>query len=161
MVKKYYKEKSLYFSDLKFGNYYIAKLINIVMKNGNKDTARNIVYEAIDIVQSQLQKDGNSKDVSAIIKEVIDLASPLVEVRKKRIGGQTYQIPVEVNSERQVSLALRWIAQIARKKSGKPMSQRLAKELIDILNNTGDVVGMKDNLYKTAAANKSYAHFAF
>jgi small subunit ribosomal protein S7 len=156
MVKRYYKDKSLYFSDIKFGNYYVAKLINLVMWDGNKDTARAIVYEALDKVQSD-----SGKDVSTVMRDVIDAASPLVEVRKRRVGGQTYQIPVEINSDRQVSLALRWIVRTSRKKKGKPMAERLAKELNDILSNTGDVIKMKEELYKVAVANKSYAHFAF
>lgn len=151
--KKAPKRKIL--PDPKFGNVYIAKLINYIMKDGKKTIAQRIVYDALDLISEKTKQDPI---------EIFDLAiknvMPSLEVKSKRVGGANYQIPMPVRGERRYMLTYRWIIAAARSKKGKPMSVKLAEELISASNNEGDAIKKKTDVQKMAEANRAFAHFA-
>ena len=140
--------------DLKFNNLLIAKLINKIMVDGKKTVAEKIVYNALDIVADKIKK-----DAIEIFEKAIDNIKPEVEVKSRRIGGATYQIPVEVPHERQVSMSYSWLINYARARSGKAMSERLALEIMDAYNNVGSCIKKKEDTHKMAEANRAFAHF--
>ena len=142
--------------DSKYNNLVVAKCINVVMWDGKKEVAENIVYGALDKLKT-LAKDG--KDELALFLEAVDALKPSVEVKGRRVGGATYQVPVEVRPERQQTLALRWLVMFARKRGERSMQERLFAELRDALNGTGGAVKKKIDTHKMAEANKAFAHF--
>ncbi len=142
--------------DPKYGSALVTKLINYVMRKGKKSLARQIVYDAFDIIKEKL-----NKDPLEVFEGALKNAGPILEVRPRRIGGATYQVPMEVKEHRRIALALRWIVEAARSKKGKPMEEKLAQELIDAYNNTGSAVKKKENMHKMAEANKAFAHYAW
>ncbi len=139
-----------------YNDVQVAKFINYVMKKGKKSIARKIVYDAFDII-----KEKTKKEPLDIFNMAINNASPKVEVKSKRVGGATYQVPVEVKRERGNVLAFRWILEAARKKKGKPMREKLAEEVINVSENTGTVIKKKIDTQKMAEANRAFAHFAW
>ena len=143
--------------DPKFGSMLASKIINAVMLDGKKTTAQKVFYDALDLANKKLPE---AEDQVEIFTKALENVRPLVEVRSKRVGGANYQVPREVKRARQQSLAIRWIVDFARKKKGKPMAERLAEELVDAYNGTGQSVQWKENIHKMAEANKAYAHFA-
>jgi small subunit ribosomal protein S7 len=148
-------EKRDIIPDPKFHNKLVAKLINCVMEAGKKSVAEGIVYNAFDIACKKL----NKTDPLEVLQKAIDNARPLVELKPRRVGGATYQIPIEVAQERGVAMALRWIRNFARARKGKPMKDRLAAEIMDAFNNTGLAIKKKEDTHKMAEANKAFAHF--
>ena len=148
------KIKQVISPDPVYDNVIVAKFINQVMRCGKKTVARKIIYGALDIVKTKTKKEP---------LEVFELAfrnaSPLLEVKSKRVGGATYQVPKEVKGERRLTLAMRWIIQAAKSKKGKPMREKLAEELIAAANNTGEAVKKKENTHRMAEANRAFAHF--
>jgi len=150
------KEKRIIPPDPVYNNATVTKFINYVMRKGKKETARKIVYGAFEII-----KEKNQKDPLEIFDLAIKNASPLLEVRPRRIGGATYQVPREVKGERKLALAMRWIIQGAKARKGKPMKERLAEELIDAANNQGFAIKKRENTHKMAEANRAFAHFAW
>jgi len=145
--------------DPKFGSKLASKIINKIMWNGKKSVAQKIFYEAIEICQKKLP----DVDPVEIFTKAIDNVKPKIEVRSRRVGGATYQVPMEVKKHRQQSLAIRWIVDAARAKKGKPMAKKLAEELLDAYNNNpqGAAVKKKIDVHKMAEANKAYSHFAW
>ncbi len=141
--------------DRVYNDETVGKFINKVMKKGKKILSQRLVYGAFNIV-----KEKTKKDPLEVFKQAIENASPLLEVRPKRIGGATYQVPVEVRGEKRVALAMRWILEGARAKKGKSMSETLGQEIIDAFNNTGGAIKKKNDTHKMAEANKAFAHFA-
>ena len=142
--------------DSKYGNLVVAKCINVVMWDGKKEVAENIVYGALDKLKT-LAKDG--KDELVMFLEAVDALKPSVEVKGRRVGGATYQVPVEVRADRQQTLALRWLVMFARKRGERSMQERLFAELRDALNGTGGAFKKKIDTHKMAEANKAFAHF--
>ncbi len=142
--------------DPKFNSLLVAKFVNSFMLDGKKSKAYKSFYTALDIVEKKVS------DVEPLefFKQVINNVKPLVEVKSKRIGGATYQVPVEVKKKRQQTLAFRWIIQAARGKKGKPLSSRLASELMDAYNKEGTAMTTRQNLHRMAEANKAFSHFA-
>jgi small subunit ribosomal protein S7 len=140
--------------DPKFGSIVVGQLINIVMKDGEKSIAQRIVYDALDSLQEKLKD-----DPIKIFNMALDNARPRLEVRPRRIGGATYQVPMEVTKERGISIVLRWMKDIATKKKGKPMQFKLAEELISAFKNEGAAIKKKEETHKMADANKAFAHF--
>jgi small subunit ribosomal protein S7 len=126
------------------------------MQRGKKNLARRIVYGAFDLITQRSQEAGIE-----VFKKAVSNVAPVVEVRGKRIGGATYQIPMEVRADRRIALALRWIRESAKKRSGKTMSDKLAAELIDAANNQGGAIKKKEEVHKMAEANKAFSHFRF
>lgn len=141
--------------DSKYNNLVVAKCINVVMWDGKKEVAENIVYGALDKLK-KVAKDGN--ELAAFL-EAVDALKPSVEVKGRRVGGATYQVPVEVRPERQQTLALRWLVMFARKRGERSMEERLFAEMRDALNGQGGAFKKKIDTHKMAEANKAFAHF--
>jgi small subunit ribosomal protein S7 len=143
--------------DPKYNSKLVSKFINCLMWDGKKSTAQKVFYDAMDIINEKVKDTGALE----VFEKAINNVKPLIEVRSKRVGGASYQVPMQVNSKRQQSLAFRWILLSARSKKGKPMSQRLASELIDAYNETGGAMTTRENIHRMAEANKAFAHFAW
>ncbi|MEW6008029.1 MAG: 30S ribosomal protein S7 [Candidatus Omnitrophota bacterium] len=141
-------------SDPKYKSRIVSKFINMVMHEGKKSIAEKIVYGALEILQEKTNEDA----IKALNKS-LENARPRLEVKPRRVGGATYQVPVEVNQARGTSLALRWIRDFARSKKGKPMKLRLAEELLSAYKNEGSTIKKRDDTHKMAEANKAFAHF--
>ncbi len=151
------KNKPVRRPDLKFQSEAVSRFINTVMLDGKKDTARAVVYDAMEILA---QSEGNP-DPLETFETAIRNVSPLMEVRSRRVGGANYQVPREVPQQRRVSLAYRWLINAARAKKGKPMAQKLAEEILLAVKNEGSAVKKKDDMHRMADANKAFAHFAW
>lgn len=141
--------------DVKYNSELVARLINTIMTRGKKSTAQSIVYGAFDLMGAK-KPDMQPLDV---FLGALENVKPKLEVKSRRVGGATYQVPVEVTNERQVALAMRWITSYARGRKGKSMVESLASELLDAFDNTGSSVKKKDDTYKMAMANKAFAHY--
>ena len=141
--------------DLKYNSITVGKFINKIILRGQKETARINVYKAFDII-----KEKTKKEPLQVFEGALKNASPLLEVNPRRIGGATYQVPMEVRPERRETLAMRWIINAARTKQGRPFGEFLAEEIIDAYNNTGTAIKKRDVLHKMAEANKAFAHYA-
>jgi small subunit ribosomal protein S7 len=144
--------------DPRFSSKQLSRFINCVMYDGKKATAQRVVYDALDIAVKRLKSDVTGIQV---FEKAIDNVKPRVEVRSKRVGGANYQVPMQVNRRRQQSLAFRWIINAARADRGKPMAQRLARELVDAYNGEGKAMSTRDQTHRMADANKAFAHFAW
>lgn len=142
--------------DSVYNSVTVAKFINCVMTGGKKVTAKKNVYAALDIVKEKTQK-----EPLEVFDTAIQNASPLLEVKPKRIGGATYQVPREVKGDRKLTLAIRWIIQATESKKGQPFRQKLAEEIINAANNTGFAIRKKDDTHRMAEANRAFAHFAW
>ena len=141
-------------ADPKFDDVVITKLINNVMLDGKKGTAQRIVYSAMDAVQ-----EATGEDPIEVFYKALNNVMPVLEVKGRRIGGATYQVPMEVRPERRQTLGLRWLVKFARARGEKTMDQRLAKEIIDASNGLGASVKRKEEMHRTAEANKAFAHY--
>ena len=143
--------------DPKFSSRLLAKFINMIMKDGKKSTAEKIVYDALDTLIGKL---GESQEKAPeIFSDLLNNLKPVVEVRSRRVGGATYQIPVEVRHERREALAMRWLIEAARGRSEKNMKSKLANELLDASNNKGNEMKKKEDTHRMAEANKAFSHF--
>lgn len=140
--------------DPKFGSELLAKFINIVMVDGKKSVAEKIIYGALDIVAEKA-----SKDHLEVFEEALDNIRPSVEVKSRRVGGSTYQVPVEVRPVRRNTLAMRWMVDAARSRGEKSMAQRLAGEMLDASQNKGSAVKKREDVHRMAEANKAFAHY--
>ncbi|WP_461481886.1 30S ribosomal protein S7 [Porticoccus sp.] len=142
--------------DPKFGNVTLAKFMNHVMVSGKKSVAERIVYGALNLVESRLKE-----NPVAAFETALDNIAPMVEVKSRRVGGATYQVPVEVRPSRRAALAMRWMVDYARNRGEKSMSQRLAGEIIDAYQNKGGAVKKREDVHRMAEANKAFSHFRF
>ena len=140
--------------DPKYGSRLVAKFVNIMMICGKKSTAEQIMYEALVSVE-----DRSKQDALKMFKSAIDNVKPAVEVKSRRVGGATYQVPIEVPPRRARTLAIRWVVRYSRERREKQMSERLANELLDALGSQGGAFKRKDDLYRMAQANKAFAHY--
>ena len=140
--------------DAKYNNRLVSQLINKVMLDGKKSLAERIVYGAFDRVEEK-----TGEDVLTVFKKAMDNIRPTLEVKPKRVGGATYQVPMEVNSRRSTQLAIRWLVDYSRKRKEHTMIERLAAEIMDAANNTGAAVKKREEVHKAAEANKAFAHF--
>lgn len=147
-------EKRMVTPDPKYKNTTVSRFINVVMKEGKKAVAERIVYKAFDIMAEK-----TGKPAMEVFQKAMDNSRPLLEIKPRRIGGATYQVPVEVRPERGVSIAMRWIRNFARTKKGKPMEIKLADELLDAYKGEGSAVKKRDDTHKMAEANKAFAHY--
>jgi small subunit ribosomal protein S7 len=148
------KKKRTWKPDMKYGSTDLERFVNAVMWDGKKDTARKVVYDALELVK----KDGEPLEV---FETAIRNVSPLMEVRSRRVGGANYQVPREVPQQRRLALSYRWIIGAARNQKGKPMAEKLAVQLLAAAKNEGDAVKKKDEMHRMADANKAFAHFAW
>ena len=142
-------------TDVKYNSLLIARLINTIMSRGKKATAESIVYGALDLIQEKK----NDMPAIEVFAQALENVKPKLEVKSRRVGGATYQVPIEVDPERQVALAMRWIVSYSRGRKGKSMTESLAGELMDAFNNTGSSIKKKEDTYKMAQANKAFAHY--
>jgi small subunit ribosomal protein S7 len=154
-MRKRQAPKREYAPDAQYGNVAIARFINYVMLDGKKSVAERVVYDAMKIAGDKLKK-----DPVEVFEQVIENASPVVEVVSKRVGGANYQMPREVRPERKFILACRWNLAAARSRSGKPMAERLAEEFVAVYNNEGATIKKKQDVHRMAEANRAFAHFA-
>jgi len=132
----------------------VTRLINKIMSRGKKSVSENIVYEAFDILQARTKQ-----EPLTVFKGSLENIKPIIEVKSRRVGGATYQVPVEVRSDRRISLALRWLINYSRQRPEKTMAERLAAELLDAANNRGSAVKKREDTHKMAEANKAFAHY--
>jgi len=140
--------------DPRFGSKVLAKFVSRMMVDGKKSVARGIVYDAMDVVQKK-----TSEEPLQVFLKALENVKPSVEVKSRRVGGSTYQVPVEVRDTRREALAMRWIIQAARDRSGKSMSERLSAELVDAFNNAGVAFKKKEDTHRMAEANKAFSHY--
>jgi len=153
MSRKHQAPQREVLPDPKYGDILITKVINTLMFDGKKSTAESIFYQALDLVEKKVGEEGIK-----VFKKAMNNIKPAVEVKSRRIGGATYQVPVEVRPNRKQSLALRWLRDYSRSRSGKDMVEKLADEIIDAANNRGGSVKKREDVYKMAEANKAFAH---
>ena len=140
--------------DPKFGDAVVSKFINKIMLKGKKAVAEQVVYGAFDIIEERTRE-----EPVKVFKRALDNVAPMVEVKSRRVGGSTYQVPVEVRSERRLALAMRWLIHFSRSRAGRPMDERLAVELIEASHNRGNAVKKREDTHKMAEANKAFAHY--
>jgi small subunit ribosomal protein S7 len=153
-MRRAYK-KHIVAPDRVYNDVALSLFINKIMQSGKKTTAKKIVYGAFDIIKEKTKKEGIE-----IFREAIENVSPIVEVKPKRVGGATYQVPMEVRGERKLALSYKWIIDAARAKKGKPMAEKLSEELILASKNEGSAMKKKADTHRMAEANKAFAHFA-
>lgn len=156
-MRRKIKNRNIVGPDPVYQSIKIAKLINYIMQEGKKQTARDIVYGALDAIKEKMK----TENPVEVFENAIKNTAPLMEIRSRRVGGANYQVPVEVRPDRRLALSLRWIIEGARDKKGKPMVEKLAEELIAAANNEGNAVKKRENTHKMAEANKAFAHFAW
>lgn len=140
--------------DAKYNNVTVARFTNKVMKKGKKSTAENILYSAMEIMEQQ-----ENKPAVGILEQAIRNATPLLEVKPRRVGGATYQVPVEIRADRALSLSMRWLIRAARERAGKSMTEKLAAELVDASKGQGAAIRRREETHKMAEANRAFAHF--
>jgi len=140
--------------DPKYNDQMVAKFVNCIMRRGKKSLAESIFYDSLDIINKSTKKDSLE-----VFKQALDNVKPVLEVKSKRIGGATYQVPIEVSSDRRTSLAMRWIINYARARKGKSMGEKLAQEIIDASKGEGTSMKKKEDVHKMAEANKAFAHY--
>ena len=140
--------------DPKYNDQIVAKFVNCIMRKGKKSLAESIFYDSLDIINKSTKKDSLE-----VFKQALDNVKPVLEVKARRIGGATYQVPIEVSSDRRTSLAMRWIINYAKARKGKTMGEKLAQEIIDASKGEGTSIKKKEDVHKMAEANKAFAHY--
>jgi small subunit ribosomal protein S7 len=154
MARRNRPEKRVIEPDVKYNSVQVQRFINYVMKNGKKSVASRLVYDAIDIVEERMKRQGLE-----VFEEAIKKVAPIMEVRPRRVGGATYQVPMEVPHHRQFALATRWILASARSRSGQNFSEKLAAELMDAANETGPAIKKREEAHRMAEANRAFSHY--
>jgi small subunit ribosomal protein S7 len=156
MSRRHRAEKRIVLPDAKYGDKVVTKFINNIMECGKKAVAEKIVYSAFDIIASKTKQ-----DALKVFSEALENVKPLVEVKSRRVGGATYQVPMEVRADRRQALAIRWVIEAAKKRSESTMTERLANELIDALANKGSAIKKREDVHRMAEANKAFSHYKF
>jgi small subunit ribosomal protein S7 len=154
MSRRHSAEKREINPDPKFGNIVISKFMNSIMRAGKKSVAENIVYGALDIIEGKTKS-----NPIGVFQQALDNVMPAIEVRSRRVGGATYQVPVEVRSSRRQALGIRWIIIAARERNEKTMTERLSAELLDASNNRGNAVKKREDTHRMAEANRAFSHY--
>lgn len=154
MPRRRVAEKKEILPDPKYNSKIVSKFINVIMESGKKSIAEGICYDAFDVIKKK-----TGSDPLKVFKTALENVKPLVEVKPRRVGGATYQVPVEIRSQRRMALAFRWIIKYSRGRSERTMQERLAGELLDAFNNTGSSIKKKEDTHKMAEANKAFAHY--
>jgi small subunit ribosomal protein S7 len=154
MSRRHSAEKREIIPDPKFGDIVVTKFMNSIMYDGKKSAAERIVYGAMEIIESRVKT-----DPLEVFKTALENVAPAIEVRSRRVGGATYQVPVEVRTERRQALAIRWIIQAARSRNDKTMVDRLSAELLDASNNRGNAVKKREDTHRMAEANRAFSHY--
>ncbi|MDH5526120.1 MAG: 30S ribosomal protein S7 [Nitrospirota bacterium] len=156
MSRRSSAQKRIPLPDPKYGDVLVASLVNIIMKDGKKGVAESLVYSAFDRIQEKVGRDGRE-----VFEEAMENLRPTVEVQSRRVGGASYQVPMEVRNERRTALALRWLVRYAKERSGKSMHEKLAQELMDAVGKTGGAYKKREDTHRMADANRAFAHFRF
>ncbi len=146
--------KRMILPDPKYSDRVVAKLVNIMMKDGKKSTAERALYDALDLVAQR-----TNEEAVKVLKKSLDNIKPMLEVKSRRVGGSTYQVPIEVRADRRTSLAMRWLIKYAVDRSEKTMTDKLAGEILDAFNNRGSAVKKREDTHKMAEANRAFAHY--
>ena len=154
MSRRHSAEKREIIPDPKFGDIVVTKFMNAVMYDGKKSVAENIVYGALDVIQARTKQ-----EPVVIFRQALDNVAPHIEVRSRRVGGATYQVPVEVRTDRRQALAIRWLLTAARARNEKTMVERLSGELLDASNNRGNAVKKREDTHRMAEANRAFSHY--
>jgi len=156
MPRRYRPEKRDVEPDLKYNNVYVSMFVNRLMRDGKKSVAQRVLYDSFDLIETRTKR-----QPLEVFEQALDNVKPQIEVKPRRVGGSTYQVPVPVDSERQMSLAMRWLLTAARSRSGRSMAEKLAGELIDAASNQGTAVKKRDDTHRMAEANRAFSHFRF
>ena len=154
MSRRHSAEKREIIPDAKYGDVVLTKFMNSIMYEGKKSTAERIVYGAFDIVENRARA-----NPIEVFRAALDNVAPMIEVRSRRVGGATYQVPVEVRTERRQALAIRWLIQAARSRNDRTMIERLSAELLDAANNRGNAVKKREDTHRMAEANRAFSHY--
>lgn len=154
MPRRYRPPKREVFPDIKYDSVLVGMFVNRLMKGGKKSTATRIMYDALGIIEERMER-----SPLEVFEQAIKNATPIIEVKPRRVGGATYQVPVEVSAQRRLSLAMRWLVASARSRSGKSMAAKLANELMDAAQGTGTTVKKREDTHRMAEANKAFAHY--
>jgi small subunit ribosomal protein S7 len=154
MPRRYRPPKREVLPDVKYNNVWVAMFINRLMRGGKKSVAAGILYDALDIIGEKTRR-----NPVEVFEQAINNVTPIIEVKPRRVGGATYQVPVEVPAHRRISLAMRWLAQTARDRSGQSMAEKLANELMDAAQGTGATVKRREDTHRMAEANRAFAHY--
>ncbi|MCH7589285.1 MAG: 30S ribosomal protein S7 [Chloroflexi bacterium] len=147
-------EKRLIPGDAKYDSKNVQSFINRLMKNGKKSVAASIMYDSFDLIEARAKRDAHE-----VFQQAIKNTSPMLEVKPRRVGGATYQVPIEVSGDRRLALSMRWILTAARERTGKSMVEKLASELMDAANNTGAAIKKREDTHRMAEANRAFAHY--
>lgn len=157
MARKFTASKEQLRPDPRFGSKLVSKFVNCLMHDGKKSVALAVFYDAMDLIERRLPNEPPLE----VFNRAIENVKPVIEVRSKRVGGATYQVPMQVNKTRQQTLSIRWILMAAREKKGRPMAVKLADELVASFNREGAAISRRENVHRMADANKAFAHFAW
>jgi small subunit ribosomal protein S7 len=149
-------EKREVVPDLKYGNIHVSMFVNRLMYDGKKSTAQSVLYNSFDLIEQRAKR-----PAIEVFEQAIQNVTPQIEVKPRRVGGSTYQVPTPVDSRRQLSLAMRWLLMAARSRGGRSMSEKLANELMDAATNQGAAVKRRDDTHRMAEANRAFSHFRF
>ena len=156
MPRRYRPEKRVVEPDLRYGNKHVAMFINRLMRDGKKSVARRVLYDSFELIEKR-----SKQSPLEVFEKALENVKPHVEVKPRRVGGATYQVPVPVDAHRQISLAMRWLLAASRNRSGRSMAEKLANELMDAANNQGAAVKKRDDTHRMAEANRAFSHFRF
>lgn len=155
MPRRYRPEKRDVVPDLRYNSVHVAMFINRLMRNGKKSTASRVLYQSFDLVEGRTKR-----QPLEVFEEALRNVTPQIEVKPRRVGGATYQVPVPVESHRQITLAMRWILSAAKSRGGRSMSEKLANEFMDAATNQGSAVKKRDDTHRMAEANRAFSHFS-
>ena len=156
MPRRYRPEKRDVNPDLRYNNVHVSMFINRLMKDGKKSTAQRVLYDSFEIVEEK-----TNRPAMDIFEQALENVSPRVEVKPRRVGGATYQVPIPVDSHRQITLSMRWLLSAARGRGGHSMAEKLANEFMDAVNNQGAAVKRRDDTHRMAEANRAFSHFRY
>jgi len=157
MSRKFTASKAQLKPDPRFGSKLVSKFINCLMRDGKKSVSQRVFYKAMELVEKRLP----GENPAEVFTRAVENVKPMIEVRSKRVGGATYQVPMQVKKERQQTLAIRWLLMAAREKKGRPMAIKLSDEFLAAYNREGAAISRRENVHRMAEANKAFAHFAW
>ena len=156
MPRRYRPEKRVVEPDLRFNSVQVSMFVNRLMKDGKKSTAQRVLYDSFELIENR-----TNRPPLEVFEQALQNTTPQIEVRARRVGGSTYQVPTPVSSHRQISLSMRWLLQAAGSRGGRSMAEKLANEFMDAANNQGAAVKKRDDVHRMADANRAFSHFRF
>lgn len=156
MPRRSSPDKRVVVPDLKYDNVHVSMFVNRLMRNGKKSVAQSVLYDSFDLIESRA-----NRPPLEVFEQALNNVRPSIEVKARRVGGSTYQVPIPVDGQRQISLAMRWLLSAARGRSGRSMAEKLANEFMDAASNQGAAIKKKDDTHRMAEANRAFSHFRF